>query len=248
MTTLQPWSVNAANLPEHADNPIHTDAGARAAGFAGALVAGVTTYAYLTHVPTTAWGMTWLMSGGAEVRFRTPVMDADRVDLVIGSHDVDSETGTVTALVDGERKAEARFSQSAEVLPVRDGPALDAIEFVVDGSWSNYGLRAGDDCTVYADDDITHPTSWPRLANRFCHEQLVDGSWIHVRSRIAHHGVAAVGSTIRATAIVAERFDSRAGERAVLDVRISADGAAVASIEHEAIIRLASRTGANMPS
>jgi acyl dehydratase len=232
VTMLQPWSVNAANLPEHADNAIHTDAGARAAGFSGALVAGVTTYAYMTHAPATAWGMEWLSAGGAEVRFRQPVMDADRVHLVIG------EDEAVTASVGESANAEAQFRESAEVLPLRAGPPLNVIEFVLDASWSDYGFRAGDDCPLYADHGIAHPTSWPRIANQFCHEQLVDGSWIHVRSRIAHHGVAVVGSTIHATAIVAERFDSRAGERAVLDVRIDADGSPVASIEHEAIIRL----------
>lgn len=232
MSSLQPWSVTAVNLPEHADNAIHTDTGARAAGFAGALVAGVTTYAYMTHVPATAWGMDWLTTGGADIRFRQPVMDTARIDLMIG------EDNAVTASVDGATNAEARFHEQGDVLPKRDGPPLDPIEFVVDASWSDYGFRAGDDCALYQEHDIAHPTSWPRIANQFCHEQLVDGSWIHVRSRLAHHGVAPVGSAIRATAVVAERFDSRAGERAVLDVRIEADGSPVASIEHEAIIRL----------
>lgn len=233
MSALQPWSVNAVNLPEHADNAIHTDEGARAAGFDGALVAGVTTFAYMTHVPASAWGMAWLTNGGADVRFRNPVMDGERVDLVV------SEAFEVTASVDGTAKAHARFSDRAEDLPEREGPALEPIEFVVDESWSDYGVRAGDDCSIYAAHGIAHATSWPRIANQFCHEQLVDGSWIHVRSRIAHLGVAPVGSAIRATAVVAARFDSRAGERAVLDVRIAADGKPVASIEHEAIIRLA---------
>jgi hypothetical protein len=35
-----PWTVVARNLPEHARNPIHTDAGAHAAGLPRALVAG----------------------------------------------------------------------------------------------------------------------------------------------------------------------------------------------------------------
>ncbi|MEP1124817.1 MAG: hypothetical protein ABJH68_13105 [Ilumatobacter sp.] len=243
---FEPWSVIAANLPEHADNAIHTDDGARAAGFDGALVAGVTTYAYLTHVPATAWGRSWLSSGGADVRFLHPVMDGDRVDLVRdddgdGDGDGDGEhpqPGRVVASVAGEVKVRARFTERGEELADRSGSPLEPIEFVLDASWSDYGFRAGDDCPLYADLGVAHPTSWPRLANRFCHEQLVDGAWIHVRSRIAHHGLARVGATIRATAVVADRFDSRAGERAVLDVRISSDGSPVASVEHEAIIDL----------
>ena len=46
---VAPWTVTARNLAHHARNPIHTDAGAQAQGFPRALVAGVTTYAYLTH-------------------------------------------------------------------------------------------------------------------------------------------------------------------------------------------------------
>jgi acyl dehydratase len=234
MPDLSDWTTNAVNLPEHADNAIHTDEGARAAGFPGALVAGVTVYAYMTHVPATAWGMAWLTSGGAEVRFRHPVMDRDIIDFAA------TDKARVHAKVAGELKAEATFSQVAETLPERDGEPLDPIEFVVDATWSDYGLRGGDDCPIYVRDSIAHPTSWPRIANQFCHDQLVNGSWIHVRSTVQHLGVAPVGSTIRATANVFERFDSRAGERATLDVRISANGRPVAAIEHEAIIRLTS--------
>ena len=73
------WSIIAQNLPEHARNPIHTDEGAQAAGFPRALVAGVTTYAYMTHPIVTAWGLDWLKSGGGEFRFRKPVFDKDVV-------------------------------------------------------------------------------------------------------------------------------------------------------------------------
>ncbi len=76
---LETWTVRARNLPEHADNRIHTDAGARAAGFPAALVAGVTTYAYLTHPIVAAWGLDWVANGGGEVRFDAPVFDHDEV-------------------------------------------------------------------------------------------------------------------------------------------------------------------------
>ena len=76
---LETWTVLARNLPEHADNRIHTDAGARAAGFPAALVAGVTTYAYLTHPIVAAWGLDWVANGGGEVRFDAPVFDHEAV-------------------------------------------------------------------------------------------------------------------------------------------------------------------------
>ncbi|WP_420451331.1 hypothetical protein [Ilumatobacter sp.] len=248
---LDDWSTAAVNLPEHADNPIHTDAGARAAGFAGALVAGVTIYAYLTHLPAVGWGEAWLAGGGAGVRFRQPVLDGERVDCTVDDPDPDpdrdvgggddGEVAHVAARVDGEARAEATFRSSAIAPSEADGPELDPVEFVVDPSWSNYGARAGDDCAIYAERSIAHPVTWPRIANGFCHDRLARGPWIHVRSDVVHLATAPVGSLLRARARVADRFDSRAGERAVLDVRISADGVDVAAVEHEAIIELASR-------
>ena len=79
MSRPEAWTVTARNLPEHARNAIHTDAGAQAAGFPRALVAGVTTYAYLTHPLAAGWGLAWLSGGGGEVRFRSPVFEHDDV-------------------------------------------------------------------------------------------------------------------------------------------------------------------------
>jgi acyl dehydratase len=231
MTRFENWSTTAVNLPEHASNTIHTDAGAKAAGFDAALVAGVTTYAYLTHVPAMTWGLDWLHHGGATVRFKHPVLDGDTVDCTVDQF-------RVAATVDGHVRATAEFFPIAETIDERTGSVLEPIEFDLGQSWCDYGARAGDDCPLYAHHQIAHPTSWPRIANAFFHDQVVTGPWIHVRSRIAHHGVARVGSTMRATATIAERFDSRAGKRAILDVRITADRELVATLDHEAIIEI----------
>ncbi len=232
---LAPWSAPAVNLAEHADNAIHTDAGARAAGFPAALVAGVTVYAYMTHVPTAAWGLEWLRAGGAQVRFRSPIFDGEIVDYVPDSD------GTVEACVGGNARSACVVSKVG-AHPERctgTGDALQPISFVADESWKSYAARAGDDLGIYDEHRILHPVTWMRIANQFFHEQIVTGPWIHVRSTLQHHGVAAQGATIDATARVVDRFDSRAGERAILDVRIRADGQPVATYEHEAIIRVA---------
>jgi len=236
---LTAWSAPALNLAEHADNVIHTDDGARAAGFPAALVAGVTVYAYMSHVPAAAWGLDWLTSGGADVQFRSPVFDGDLVDYVPDSG------GVVEARVDGVRKSTCVVRQRG-THPERctgDGQLLTPLSFVADESWISYASRAGDDLAIYDENEILHPVSWMRIANQFFHEQIVSGPWIHVRSSLVHHGVAAVDATIDATARVVDRFDSRAGERAILDVRISADGSPVATYEHEAIITVADTAG-----
>ncbi len=235
---LEAWNVVATNLPEHARNRIHTDAGAQAAGFPRALVAGVTTYAYLTHPVVAAWGEAWLASGGGEVRFHAPVFDGDLVCCtpVVG------ETGTrIEARVGDAARARAVLAvweRSGSVPPLRPGDELAPLDVVLTGELGHgYGKRAGDDVSLYERDGIVHPAVWPALANQLVHAQLAQGSWIHVRSRIDHHALAHDGQTAHVEARVVDRFERR-GERAVLDVRIEADGVVVASLEHEAIVRL----------
>jgi hypothetical protein len=232
------WTVTARNLPEHARNPIHTDAGARAAGFPRALIAGVTTYAYLTHPIVAAWGIDWLERGGGEVRFRRPVFDQDRLRC---TPVVDGEVVAIHALTDEPDQPRAVFravQQSGVASAIRPGEELPALRIPLVGELgSEYGSRAGDDLALYAERGLVHPAIWPALANRVVHTQVARGSWIHTRSVIRHHGTAIAGSIADVHAVVVRRFESH-GERAVLDVQIEIDGALVASLEHEAIIAL----------
>lgn len=237
------WQITAMNLPEHARNPIHTDEGARAAGYAGALVAGVTTYAYLTRPAVEAWGMDWLRRGNAEVRFAAPVLAGDRVSCTPVAQ---GEKYRIDALVEGDARAHVMV-ELPEHPPAEpqtgQGDALAPWSGTLSGQWDGYGQRAGEDCRLYQDQGIVHPAVWPALANHVVHQQLAEGSWIHTRSRIQHHSVALVGESAVADAWVVDRFDTNAGERAVLDVRIFAPERApgsqmIAHLEHEALIRL----------
>lgn len=229
---LQDWSLTAVNLPEHADNPIHTDAGAQAAGFPRALVAGVSSYAVMTHVPTAAWGDAWLTGGGAHVRFRAPVFDRDPVDLIV----VDGDT--VELRVAGECRATCEVMAQGPAPPIRDGEQLQTRTFAPGVEWSDYGDRLGDPDGRFADRQLIHPAAWVAFANNVFHTQLVKGSWIHTRSLIAHHGPVTLGEPITIETTVVDRFTSRAGKRAIADVRITSNGRPVASIEHEAVIEL----------
>lgn len=235
----QLWSVEARNLPEHAGNPIHTDAGARAAGFSAALVAGVTTYAYLTHPAVTAWGREWLEHGGAEVRFRAPVLAGDRVDctprLEDGRWHVDA---ICPAQARNPRATVALTPDSGAPPAMRRGEQLPSRQFVLAGRYgADYGSRAGDDLALYEQDGIVHPAVWPALANHVYSTDLVDSAWIHTRSVIRHHAAGPVGATVDVHATVVDRFE-RHGERAVCDVVVEHAGTILATLEHEAIVRL----------
>ena len=232
------WSVVAQNLPEHARNPIHTDAGAQAAGFRRALVAGVTTYAYLTHPLLVAWGADWLARGGAEVRFRRPVFDGDLVRCEV---ERDGDVVVVSAVTDEPEQPRAVVRAVADGGPtpaMRDGEVLRPVELVLTGEWgSDYGVRAGDDLRLCDELGVAHPAVWPALANHLVHAQVARGSWIHTRSIVRHHALAPAGATAVARGVVVRRFEAH-GERAVLDVWIEVDGVVVATLEHEAIVAL----------
>jgi acyl dehydratase len=233
-----PWSIVAQNLPEHARNRIHTDAGAREAGFPRALVAGVTTYAYLTHPVAEAWGLGWVSGGGGEVRFRRPVFDGDIVRCQVTPTD---EGVTVEAVTDEPEQPRATFRAIARaegLMAMRPGESLPVKRVPLAGEWgADYGSRAGDPLDLYARNGIVHPAVWPALANHAVHTEVARGSWIHTRSIVRHHALAPAGERAEVHSTVVRRFESH-GERAVLDVHIVVNGEVVASLEHEAIVAL----------
>ncbi len=75
------YRVRARNLSRDSANRIHDDAVARRYGYAGGLVAGTTTWAYMSHPLVAAWGPDWLARGTAHVRFLRPVYDGDEVSV-----------------------------------------------------------------------------------------------------------------------------------------------------------------------
>ena len=232
------WSTTAINLPDHADNTIHTDAGARAAGFPAALVAGTSIYAYLTHPPAAAWGLDWLTHGGGELHLRQPVFDGDTIECAVTTTD-DGEP-LVSACVEGDAKSSLRLWKHAAAPALRDGDALQPVTTRLVDAHIDYALRCGDDLDIYAQHRIAHPVTWAQLANQVFIDNLVTGPWIHVRSKIFHEAVAPLGADVRVESNLLDRFASRAGERALVDMRIYANDEPVATIEHEAIIVLAS--------
>ncbi len=234
ISPLQSWVASVPNLAEHADNPVHTDEGARAAGYEAAIVAGTTVYALMAHVPASAWGLDWISGGGCEVRFRAPVLADEVVDFVPEQ----TEGGwTVSAGGAAAVRASCSVWLDAEQPDMRDGEPLEACRGPLE-PWGTYGIRCGDDLNVYREEGIAHPAAWPSIANRLFSDQLINGSWVHVRSRITHLGPASLDAVVTTDARVVERFETRAGKRAIVDCLIEADGRPVAFVEHEALVEL----------
>jgi len=240
-STWTTWSVAARNLPEHAGNPIHTDAGARDAGYPRALVAGVTTYAYLTQPVLAAWGLEWVELGRGEVRFVSPVFDGETVSCVPAELGSDGVV-RIDAIAGDDGGSRARLDVSLGVAapePARGGEELEPDWVVLTGEYgSGYGARAGvvDDLCHRA--GVVHPAVWPALANRLVHRQVVHGPWVHVRSRIGHHAMVPDGAVAELRGVVVERMERSNGEWAVVDVQVLVDDVVAVSIEHEAIVAL----------
>ncbi len=245
------WSIVARNLPEHANNSIHTDAGARAAGFERALVAGVTSYAYCLHPVIEHFGLGWLSGGEAEVRFRSPVFDGDRVsfplkrlDALAQAHDITDGvqveawvTRSARPLVTVTAWEARRATPNPGPMP-RDGERLETVHLRLEGEYgSQYAHRSGNLEDQCAKAGLVHPGVWPALGNYVFHRQLARGSWIHTRSTVRHFAAVADGVDAEISTNVIERFQ-RGGERAIADVVIRVEGQVVATIEHEAIIAL----------
>ena len=231
MESFPSWSIAAVNLPEHADNPVHTVEGGLAAGYAGAVVAGTTVFAYLTRPVSAAWGRDWVTNGGHEVWFRGPVL-ADEPVVVSGGPD------EVTATV-GDRVCARLVPERTSVEPeAPSGTRLEPLVVELSDRWVGYATRAGEDLSLYPEDELVHPSVWPSLANRVFATQLIDGAWVHTRSRIRHLGAVAPGATVVVESWEIDRFDTRSGERAVVDMRMTVDDRVVCAVEHEAIVRL----------
>lgn len=248
----EPWSITARNLPEHANNPIHTDAGAQAAGFDRALVAGVTSYAYCLHPVLQRFGLEFAASGEAEVRFRSPVFDGDLLQLpveTITGHDTSGigfdEIEGVTVSAFAARLDRSLLTVSAwskhrgnGIKTPRHGEGLKPMMVGLEGEYSSqYAARAGDDFDM---EGFVHPAVWLALANYVFHRQLARGSWIHTRSIVQHHALVLDGAGAEVATTVVDRF-VRNGERAVAEIVITVNKEVVATIEHEAIIDLTSR-------
>ncbi len=96
---LPEYHVKARNTSASSENKIHDEQIARQYGFRGALVPGVTVYAYLTHPLVEAFGAAWLERGAANVRFLRPIHDGEEVRVAgaVTAHDPKGLAATVTA-------------------------------------------------------------------------------------------------------------------------------------------------------
>jgi acyl dehydratase len=269
--TLEPlpdYVVKARNTSSNSENKIHDDATARRYGFRGALVPGVTVYAYLTQPLVAAFGAAWLERGAATVRFHKPVMDGEEVR--VAGRVTARDASRVTATVTGATAAESEAATLAATLPAglptpvnlamyRQLPlpdprpdatrahlqGLDALGTPVncydETAAAEWLERVGDPLPFYHGRTAwVHPAFFLDQANRALRQNVRLGPWIHAGSVVRHLGGARVGETLATRGRVRSLFEEKGREFVELDLVVVAGDRSrpVAHILHTAIYQL----------
>lgn len=253
-----PYDVRAFNQAAASENKIHDDAVAQRFGFKGALVPGVTVFAYMAHQPVARWGRAWLEGGAAECRFRKPVYDGEMVRVTAASEgdglalEVESggehcaeghasmpaprEAPAIDSLPSGMPPAE-RPKASEETLAA--GRALGIRPLVVDRALhATYLDEIRETEPLYRAEGVVHPGHILRLANFALVQNVMLGPWIHRSSMIRFHSAARVGEELTLRARIASNTVHKGHATVAFDALVVANGTrAIAEIQHEAIWR-----------
>jgi acyl dehydratase len=265
---LPDYRVKARNTSSNSENKIHDDATARRYGFRGALVPGVTVYAYLTEPLVAAFGRAWLERGTATVRFHKPVLDGE--ELHVTGAVTARDPRSVTAGVTGATAAEPQAATLAATLPTgsptpvnlamyRHLPlpqarpeatrehlqGLDALGTPVnrydEAAAAEWLERVSDPLPLYRGHDAwVHPAFFLDQANKAFRQNVQPGPWIHTASVVRHLGGARIGETLATRGRVRSVFEKKGREFVELDLVIVAGDRPrpVAHILHTAIYRL----------
>jgi acyl dehydratase len=261
------WRARAHNQATASENKIHADEVARAYGFRGGLVPGVTVYAYLVHPALEAWGADWLARGRADVVLHRPLYDGKEFTVEVKSHGGDAYGGRV---IDGEgvECATGRVVLPAAPadapLPRGDAPApalerrpeatraalerlraqgMGAVELSWDGTgeMDRYTADPSDMVDLVRPDrgGFANPSFTLGLANAALARNVRLGPWIHVQSDVVHHAPVPLGARLRIESSVADLFARGGHEFVDLDVHVyRVPETPALSARHRAIYRL----------
>ncbi len=267
-STLPERRVSARPPTEVSENKIHEDTVAREFGFRGALVPGVTLYAWMTHPVVAALGADWLARGTFRARFAKPVyfgesvvvqadvtartVDAVTIDTrVVNSAGVVCATATMGLAAQGAPVPDVagyparplpteRPVVSREVLAAR--LVLGTPELALDtGTARAFLERVSESLPLYhtGPDAPAHPGLYLSEANRALTRNVIVSPWIHVESEGRHLSVLHVGERVETRARVADLLERKGHQFVELDLLLLAEGTRpVAQVRHVAIYQV----------
>lgn len=247
--------------PSGVPNPVHSAAGAAAAGYAGALVAGIRIYGWAAELVVERFGTTWLETGWADVTLRRPLFAGEQVTVAMGSDDGDGATVEVRTddrvVLDGRVGTGPAawasaidpppFAPAQDPPPVR--PGYDLATAPVGRPLRPLGVTVderaarrlattdlGLDRSVVPADRL-HPWFLAGRMAPLTRHNFTYGPTIHVRSQIQHVGPARLGEVV-VGAVIREVYDRNGHAYQVLDGAVTdGDGRGIARIRHQTIFR-----------
>ena len=259
---LPEYRVKARNTAAGGENGMHDDAVAQKFGFRGALVPGVTVYAYLTHPLVSEFGTGWLDRGVTNVRFVKPVMEGEEV--VVTGEITDRTAQAITARVAAITAASGECATATVTLPAGLPTPVNLVHYASaslpserplatkeallgmsvlgtpialydDGAASAYLDRVSDPHAIYRGPGArNHPAFYLSEANRALSRNVHMPAWIHVGSVVRHLAAARIGDTLTTRGRVRSLFEKKGKEFVELDLVITAGapGASGRAIAH----------------
>ena len=265
---LPAYTVRAHNASTESDNKIHEDSVAKAYGFRGGLVPGVTVYAYMTRPFAEHLGLPWAERGTMSARFLKPFYEGDecRVMATVSAVTDSAVDFDVTATnQEGELCGSGSASlllhavvppapgvvplaplpahrAEANVQSLAVGTVLGALEwdFELEGAYADYLAEVADDLQLHRGEDcVAAPGYLVRWGNTALTANVVLGPWVHVSSDVQHFSAAHPGDHLRSAAVVTDLFERKGHHFVDLDVLIVANGRRpVMRFAHRAIYQL----------
>lgn len=243
------YTVRARNPARASENRIHDDEVAKAHGFRGGLVPGVTVYAYACAPIVASLGADFVERGSAYLRFLAPIYDADEVTARF------EPTGEVTVSVDGKACATGqatigRLMERPEIPPAErpgdrppaseevfaPGRVLGSFELGTDPETVDAYLRSIDEPSpLYRERGWVHPGLILSAANWVLSANAVMPAWVHTDSRVQHARAVRVGEPVETRAVVVEEFERKGRRHLGVDVVWLASGEPAAWGRHRAI-------------
>ena len=261
-----PLSLRARNISINSENAIHNDEGARALGYAGGLVSGVTVYGYMVQLVVNRFGAAWLERNATRVTFFKPVYDGDPLTIRAETPVEDGGRRMIVAAAKADGEHVARMeTEMCSTAPGRDSlahrdaspadgerPPFDWEAVVVgkpfrplkwtpiEGENRKWCESVMDDSPIYGSETPAplHPSWILQQANNAISHQFRMNPWIHVSSRIVTRRVLRAGEDVTIEAVPLEKWEKRGNRYALLGVTISASGEPVLDIRHKAILQV----------
>jgi len=261
------FSAEAFNQVPESENRIHGDEIARAYGFRGGLVPGVSVSACLLHPAAVAWGRDWLERGHAHVVVSSPLYDGERFRVeVVRASDADYEARLV---VDARETlcatAEVTLPAAAPAPPVRRGDpmlardaerpiaARDVMQHLratglraLRARWSEtaeitrYLRDANSMAPVFRETGLANPAFVLGLSNWVLGRNVRMDAWLHLETHSQHFRAIEPDTELLVEAAIADLFEKKGHEFVDVDVAVfgARDDAAYASVRLRAIYRL----------